>query len=567
MNFRKIGSLLLGINVMLMLISGTLTADTTIESLIDLPSPASTFIGGNGDDGFGGTELASDSQGNIYIVGYTNSSDFPPSLGNYQSPLRGDNDIYICKLNSGLTDILAAAYIGGTGDDKYAGVCINAQGEVIIAGYTSSSNFPITSGVVGGEYMGGSSDMFVAILDADLNTLIASTYLGGSQTEGPYNCPGLLVTSNGNIYVAGTTNSSDFPKTSNAYDTLYGGNTDYFITCLNGDLTSILSSTFLGGSGIEAFPSLVLDSESNIFIGGSTGSGDYPTTPDSYNRIHSGSYYNTAISKLDITLSNLISSTFVGDAASVELIVDDAGNLYCAGHTDYIGYTTTAGVYDRTHNGVNEGFISKIDNDLENMLASTFLSGVNNSRCIVFALILDDDGNIYASGVSESPNFPTTSDAIQSDYGGGMHDAIIIKMDFDLTTLKYASFLGGNDDDAGNSIIINLRLNPTLAGHTASTDFPTRSNGYSPNFNGGNNDAFMVKHYFNFNFGDANGDESVNVGDAVYLMNLIFHNGPMPDPEEAGDVNCDSSVNVGDAVYLVNYIFQEDTPAPCLNCE
>ncbi len=66
--------------------------------------------------------------------------------------------------------------------------------------------------------------------------------------------------------------------------------------------------------------------------------------------------------------------------------------------------------------------------------------------------------------------------------------------------------------------------------------------------------------------GDANADGNVNVGDAVYLINLIFHDGPSPDPEEAGDVNCDTSVNIGDAVYLVNYVFREDSPDPCASC-
>ncbi|MEE9441435.1 MAG: SBBP repeat-containing protein [candidate division Zixibacteria bacterium] len=563
MNVKKIGYLLLGISVMLVFVSATLSADATIESLINLPYLVSTYLGGNGNDGFGGIQLASDSHGNIYIVGYTNSSNFPPSLGNYQSPLRGGNDIYICKLNSGLTDVLAAAYIGGTGDDQYAGICINAQGEVIIAGYTGSSNFPITPGVVGGTYMGGSSDMFVAILDADLNTLIASTYLGGNQAEGPYNCPGLLTNTNGDIYVAGTTNSSDFPKTSNAYDTLYGGNTDYFITRLSSDLTSILSSTFVGGSGIEAFPSLVLDSENNIFIGGSTGSGDYPTTPNSYNRIHSGSYYNSAISKLDNSLSNLLASTLVGDAGVAELIIDDQGNLYNTGHTNHADYYTTPGAYDRTYNGYNDGFISKVDNDLENMVASTFLSGTTNSCCFMGTLVCDGNGNIYAFGLTESSNFPITIDAVQSIYGGGMHDAVIIKMDTDLSSISYASFIGGSLDDAGNEFIIcDLSNSLIMAGHTVSTDFPTQSNVYSPNFNGGNYDAFIVKHYFNLNCGDANGDGDVNVGDAVYIISHVFKGGPAPNPIEAGDANWDGDCNVGDAVYLINHVFKGG-PGPC----
>jgi len=540
----------------------TLGDYNTDYTLIIDPLLASTYLGGNGGDGFGGTGLAADAEGNIYIVGYTNSSNFPPDLGNYQSPINGNNDIYICKLNPGLTDVLAAASIGGSGNEQYPGITINNEGEVVIAGYTYSADFPVTPGVVGSSFLGGPSDFFVAVLDGGLNTLIASTYLAGSQAEGPYNRPGIITTADGDIYVSGTTSSSDFPKTPTAYDTIYGGTQDYFITRLNNDLTTIKASTFVGGSGIEEFPSLVIDSDANIFLGGSTGSSDYPTTENSYNRTHTGAYFNASLSKFDDALSNLLASTFLGDAGAVDLIIDNQGNLYYTGHTDNTNYVTTPGVYDRTHNGYNEGFISKICNDLQNMLASTFLSGTTNSFCFINSLAFDANGNLFGFGMTDNANFPTTADAIQSEYGGGMNDAVIIKMDIDLTSVAYSSFIGGAADDAGIDVICDSDNAPIMAGHTASTNLWTSSNAYSRSYNGGEFDAFVAKLYLYRKCGDANDDNSINVGDAVYLIAYVFKGGPGPDPVDAGDANCDGDVNVGDAVYLINYVFKSG-PEPC----
>ena len=180
-----------------------------------------------------------------------------------------------------------------------------------MTGYTSSTDFPTTSGAYDTSHNGsGFTDVFVSKLDGGLTSLLASTYLGGSTSDNGYS---LTLDTSGNVYVTGSTNSTDFPTTSGAYDTSHNGCVyDVFVSKLNSGLTSLLASTYLGGSSTDYGYSLTLDTSGNVYVTGNTSSADFPTTSGAYDTSLNGGSYDVFVSKLNGGLTSLLASTYLG---------------------------------------------------------------------------------------------------------------------------------------------------------------------------------------------------------------------------------------------------------------
>ena len=282
--------------------------DSGLTSLL-----ASTYLGGSGQDF--GQSLTLDTSGNVYVAGSAFSSNFPTTIGAYDTTFNGgdyDVDVFVSKLDGGLTSLLASTYLGGSGYDEGYYLALDTSGNVYATGRTYSSDFPTTSGAYDTS-RNVNWDVFVSKLDGGLTSLLASTYLGGSGYDGSedgIHGYSLVLDTGGNVYVAGYTESTDFPTTSGAYDTSYNSGSssggDVFVSKLNGGLTSLLASTFLGGSNGDSGNSIAIDKSGNVYVTGYTYSTDFPTTSGAYDTSFNGGTYDVFISKLD---SNLSAST------------------------------------------------------------------------------------------------------------------------------------------------------------------------------------------------------------------------------------------------------------------
>lgn len=398
--------------------------------------------------------------------------------------------------------LLASTFLGGNDLDRGGFLVLDGGDYVYSAGYTMSHDFPASPGAYAPIFCGGTYDAFIAKFDGDLSTLIACTYLGGSEGEGWYYI-GIALDSNGDLCVTGNTESSDFPTTAGAYDATYNGGSggpygvggDIFVSKLDPQLQNLIASTYVGGSGHDYCRLLAFDSSGLIQLGGWTSSSDFPTTAGAYDETYNpGGYFgdDQVLFKLSADLTTLAASTFLGgtkDDFNEGMALDAQGNVFVAGWTSSLNYPTTPGAFDTTYNGYSyDAFVSKLSGDLAQLLASTYIGG--SSWEFVYGLAMDDAGCVYLTGHTASKNFPTTPGAYIEDYvgtGGANYgdDVFITRMDNDLTSVLASTYLGGTKWENASGIALDGKGHVYVAGATSSPDFPIRPGAYCESYNGG----------------------------------------------------------------------------------
>ncbi len=323
----------------------------------------STFLGGSGDDS--GNALAVDGSGNAYVTGWTPSSNFPTTPGAFDRSFDGGSyfgtDAFVTKLNAAGSGLVYSTFLGGAGDDVGYAIAVDGSGNAYVAGYTTSSGFPITPGAFDTGY-NNISDAFVTKLNSAGGGLAYSTFLGGSGDDKGF---GLAVDGSGNAYVTGWTTSSDFPTTPGAFDTSYNGGTyiDAFMTKLNAAGSALVYSTFLGGSNGDYGNDLTVDGSGNAYVIGWTSSSDFPTTPGAFDAgLNSGDAF---VTKMNATGRGLLYSTFLGgsgDDSGNALAVDGSGYAYVMGDARSSDFPTTPGAFDTILNsgGYADAFVAKL---------------------------------------------------------------------------------------------------------------------------------------------------------------------------------------------------------------
>ena len=445
----------------------------------------STFLGGSDDEsGYG---IAVDSSGNSYVTGYTNVSDYPATIGAYDTSFNGNGDVFVTKLNTDGSALLYSTFIGGGSEDQVYGITLDSSGSAYVTGYTKSSDFPITTGAYDTGF-NGYSDAFVTKLNADGKTLLYSTFLGGGNEDQAY---GIAVSSSGIAYVTGYTNSSNFPVTTGTYDTSFNGNGDAFVTKLNTDGKTLLYSTFLGGGDEDNGYGITVDSSGNAYVAGRTYSTDYPSTSGAYNTGLYGSS-DAFVTKLNSDGKTLAYSTFLGGSGDDQvygIAVNSSGNTYVAGSTYSSDFPVTTGSYDTVFNENGDAFVTKLNTNGSALVYSTFIGGSDED--LVYGIAVDSSGNACLTGSTYSSDFPVTAEAFDPSFNGEW-DIFVTKLDGNGQSLIYSTFIGGSSSDVGSAIGIDSSGNAYVTGITYNTDYPVTSGAYNTSFNG-SSDTFVTK--------------------------------------------------------------------------
>jgi ankyrin repeat protein len=437
-------------------------------------------------------QTAIDGQNNIYVVGRTKSADFPATRGVLGEKWNGGSDIFIAKFDPQIRTLIAATFVGGSGDENEGAITLDDKGNVYVGGTTTSKDFPKSGKSFSPGLRETATRTFIVKISGDLSRLLAAAVLSGETDPraGPMRV--LFDSKNRRIVIGGNTTATDFPVTERAYQRKYaGGRTDEFVTIMNPELSEIIASTYLGGSDYDSmYRSLAIDEAGNIFVGGNTWSKDFPTTGNAFKKESSGGTFTGHVSKFNSDLSELSASTFIGakgDNFVYSMDLDRHGHAVFAGHVDD-SMPTTAGAYKRTNNGFSDvSNVGMLSNDLSTLLASTFIaSGGEGSDAGGFSwcsnVMADQQGNILVLGqVGPPARFPTTAGALDETLNGG-EDVFVAKFDHGLTRLVAATFLGGSGTDRGGSIQMDRAGNIVIAGSTTSADFPVSLDAYDHSF-------------------------------------------------------------------------------------
>jgi len=331
----------------------------------------STYIGGSTPNQYdGGINIQVDNSEHIYITGYTSSSDFPTINAYDDTYNMGENpyyDAFVTKFSSDCTMLLFSTYLGGTNTDCAYGLAVDIQETLYITGVTWSLDFPIVKSY--DNFLNGSMDIFVTQLSSTGESVLYSTYLGGSEDETGFD---ITLDKKGSIYITGSTCSVDFPII-NAYDSIlndgYSSTYDAYVTKIAPDGTTILFSTYLGGSECEEAFNIVVDNNGCAYITGYTASEDFPTINAYQSQGHwMGEGPEGFITKFSPEGNTLTSSSFFGGSScevgfpyyTASLAIDQYKNIYVVGPTTSTDYPTSSGGFDRDYNGVCDCFITKI---------------------------------------------------------------------------------------------------------------------------------------------------------------------------------------------------------------
>jgi hypothetical protein len=458
--------------------------------IIDPTLVFSTYLGGSSFESALG--IAIDGAGNAYVVGGTQSADFPTTPGALLTTLNGGFDAFVAKLDPTGSALVYATYLGGNNIDQSSGIAVDGAGNAYVSGSTQSRDFPTTPGAFQ-TTSNGDFDAFVAKLDPTGSALIYATYLGGNNID---QSGGIAVDGAGNAYVSGSTQSTNFPTTPGAFQaTFKGGFGDAFVTKLDPTGSTLVYSTYLGGSDSDrgsgiAGSSIAIDGAGNAYVSGGTQSTDFPTTPGAFQTTFNGGS-DAFVAKLNSTGSALVYSTYLGGSDFDEggaIVVDALGNAYVTGATFSANFPTTLGAFDTTFNG-GDAFVTKLNSTGSALAYSTYLGG--SAFDAARGIAIDSAGYAYVVGVTQSTDFPTTPGAVQMMFNGGL-DAFVTTLDPTGSALVHATYLGGSASDEGSRIAVDTAGNAYVGGQTGSADFPTTAGAFDTTLNGFN-DAFAAK--------------------------------------------------------------------------
>jgi hypothetical protein len=479
----------------------------------------STFLGGNSSDF--GQAIALDSSLNVYVAGYTYSTNFP-IVGGFKATASTLPDGFVAKINPGGTALVWSSYLGGNNTDVIYGLAVDTTGAVYATGYTYSTDFPVSAGLF--TTIKGTEDAFLTKINPTGATLAWSTYLGGTNSDYAY---GVCVTTDAaqDAVVTGYTFSSDYPTTVGAYRTAYL-NGETFVTRVKSNGSGLAYSTFLGGSSSEYGQAIAAGPSGTVYVTGYTYSSDFPMTAGAY-RTTPVNLPDGFVTRINAAGNGLDFSSYVGGTNTdifrgIAVVNSGAGaGVYLTGTTYSTDFTTPITTRpDPTLGGLLDAFAVKMPLALNTATWSTYIGGKNSlGDEHAYGVAVDPTSgvgtsnptvsNVYITGYTISSDFPTLAILTGSPPAPGPAYQPILKGNQDVFLSKistpidafgaptgppflaWSTYLGGSSDDYAFGISVDTAGFPYVVGYTLSFDFPVKCSNASSTVNHGAYEGFV----------------------------------------------------------------------------
>ena len=540
--------------------------------IIDPQLTYSTYLGGSGDENCttitvnatnsvdNCQKVAVDSQFNIYVMGSTTSTDFPPQPGVHNT-FTGARNIFVSKFNQSGA-LVASTYLGGSGTDSAAGIAVDAAGNIFLAGTTTSANFPTVKGIANPGLNPATAHVFVSELKANFSGLTWGTLLGGDGVDA---ATGLAIDSKGSAYISGITSSPHFHTTPGSLQPtpLSLSDSQFFMAKLtpSAGASALTYSTYFGGGNpasgaITQGGGIAVDSSQNVYITGGTNflhvgaASDFrilnAAQPclDTPNSSPGGCSAGLTLPDVFVAKINpaaaanaaLLYSTYLGGAGSdigYGIAVDSGGNAYVTGSTDSPAWLRAPAPFAYT--AALDAFVAKLNNPAANATVAlnyfTYLGGTGDDTGR--AIAVDSAQRVRLTGNttgSITPVIPVGSPAfLTGPLGGG--DAFVASIDTtsNLPTNDFVSAFGGSGLDQGSAVALDSNFASYVAGFTNSGDFPLAGSAAQATLNGPS-DAFVSKlgSVSDLQLTATVGTTQIGVGNSVTFTFTIKNAGPDP---------------------------------------
>ncbi len=470
--------------------------DSSKNLVIDPVLVYSTYLGGSSDDQI--ADIAVDANGNAYVTGYTESSDFP--LADPGSLPPSAWHVFVAKIDPTGSNLIYADYLGGSSFDFGYAIALDSSKNVVITGNTCSANFPTVNPYQ--STLTGCFNAFLSKISADGASLLYSTYLGGAGNEQVY---GLGVNASDEMYIAGSTSSTDFPVV-NAYQATVDPNelaaygTYGFVTKFSADGSSLVYSTFFGGSSntgdspFSQINGLAVDATGNAYVAGTTNTYNFPVTGGAYLATNSTDLGSTIgfVGKFSSSGSLDYSTYFGGSSTNITGIAVDGGNsAYITGTaiSDHTLPVTSTSICDPAIYNVNcgTGFVAKLNATGTSLSYSTFLGPFNQATPTSIAVDALGDAFVLAYSTTSSFNPVTPIENYTA-----ANDMLLVEINPTASSQLFATYFGGNGDETSAALTLDGNGAVYVTGYTDASDLPVDPSAMQT-ANAGGQDSFIAK--------------------------------------------------------------------------
>jgi hypothetical protein len=432
------------------------------------------------------------------VAGTTDWGNFPVTPGTYSTPFRKDRKAFVSVFDSTGTSLVYSCLLGGNspvginGYTQALAVDAGSNGDVVVAGWTSHPDYPVTSGALDTVLDGpgiGTRSGFVTKLDRTGTKLVYSTFLEGSGDGDEVHC--VRLDESGAALLGGQAASTDFPVTPGAFDTIHGPSTPGFLCRLNPTGTALEWSTFLGtGSSVR---SLDWESSGAILIAGMTGAG-FPATPTAFDKSHNGQGWDCFAAKLTGDGKTLVWGTYLGgqgDDTFPHVAVHESGDVIVAGRTMSQDFPITPGVFQTQHTpaAINnfDTFVTRVSKDGSSLVYSTFIGGIGRDEVAGVGV---DTAGVVTIGGTGAGTYPITKGAQDADQV--LYEGTLTRLSPDAKRLFYSSYVGGTGHDELHAVSVDESGIVTAAGFTTG-GFPVTPGAFGTTYFGGQTDAVVCR--------------------------------------------------------------------------